>query len=126
MDGDIVSEVAKTVYSKLIEAGIPVKATAYLNIPDYSFISRILEKQGTKKFIEIEEDHGIGFSDINSIKDSVTVPLILTVFMKIGKRMPAEVELNPQEKTYVLCSPVAKKYVDKFNKIMREANIELE
>jgi len=120
------AEVAKTVYSKLIEAEIPVKATAYLKVPYDGCVKTSLEKQGVKGFVEIEEDYGIGFSDISSIKDSVTIPLRLTVFMKIGKRMPAEVKLKPQEKTYKLRGNIAKKYVDEFNKIMREANIELE
>lgn len=110
------AEVAKSIYQKIVEAGLPVKIEEVV----YAINEKRLKTQGPKVIDRYDENFVIEFTNLNDIKDQMPVPTeISKVWMSIGKRA---VEINLKEKKYEISgyANLEDEYDPKFKEIMKE------
>jgi hypothetical protein len=116
------AEVAKGIYARLIESGIPV---AYIS-PSYE--PNITDKVEGQKFKIVDFDiEGVdvvfdNFPD--NVRETINIPVTISeVRMDIGKRKSTSIKFDLKEKTYNFdppSDPMPKRYVGKFNRVMKE------
>lgn len=125
------AEVAKSVYRRLIEAGLPVEeATVLYKSPD-SLEERkeIIEKQNIKNFDDIDWETVnviVDNKSIDNIRDEVNVPMrIRELWLSIGKHRPGSVTIDLEKRTYDDSNnQIAATYRKKFVKLMKELGFE--
>ena len=112
------AEVAKSIYQKIVEAGLPVKIEEVV----YAINEKRLKTQGPKVIDRYDENFVIEFTNLNDIKDQMPVPTeISKVWMSIGKRA---VEINLKDaddkELMQISTNLEDEYDPKFKEIMKE------